>query len=501
VAGLAGTVALTLLAGTVTSSLFALQADRRATAEQTERERAQAAEANLERAVARGRVRPMNPNVIRDNPLSSMELEALWELAETTERPQRLRFLAEMLGTEASASKLRNRMDWVVHSAVGLDPQLREQTEQLLMQSMQDPHKSLRYRALIASALLGVVEAGSEDQRACVALIGQSWAAEEEEGFRAVWRVFRLRQAEGMIPAEAVWSLAQVLEKERDDEARENLAKALASVAGRLEPAEAAHVLAQALDKESRSVARESLAGGLASVAGRLEPAEALILLVRALEKERDGKAGRTLAEGLASVSSRLEPAEAPRVCGPAAHLLAQALETEAHIYSRRCLAEGLASVAARLEPTEAAHLGADVARMLSHRLERDASYFFILVDPWAELEFDGEAVRVARLIQQLDGDGIEAAVLAFARHISSAIDNASKRPEKARAWALENLLTDATRLKVRRRVVALTAALGTGSGGPLAALPLLPAAHEPLPCRLSTQDLVELLKMPTCVG
>ncbi len=31
--------------------------------------------------------------------------------------------------------------------------------------------------------------------------------------------------------------------------------------------------------------------------------------------------------------------------------------------------------------------------------------------------------------------------------------------------------------------------------------LSLQPAAGEPLPCRLSTQDLVELLKMPTCVG
>jgi len=32
-------------------------------------------------------------------------------------------------------------------------------------------------------------------------------------------------------------------------------------------------------------------------------------------------------------------------------------------------------------------------------------------------------------------------------------------------------------------------------------ALPVLPAVSEPLPCRLSTQDLVELLKMPTCFG
>ena len=44
-------------------------------------------------------------------------------------------------------------------------------------------------------------------------------------------------------------------------------------------------------------------------------------------------------------------------------------------------------------------------------------------------------------------------------------------------------------------------AAFGAPPAGLLASLPLLPAATEPLPCRLSTQDLVELLKMPTCIA
>ena len=35
----------------------------------------------------------------------------------------------------------------------------------------------------------------------------------------------------------------------------------------------------------------------------------------------------------------------------------------------------------------------------------------------------------------------------------------------------------------------------------PLHVLAVLPAAGEPVRCRLSTQDLVELLKMPTCWG
>jgi hypothetical protein len=36
-------------------------------------------------------------------------------------------------------------------------------------------------------------------------------------------------------------------------------------------------------------------------------------------------------------------------------------------------------------------------------------------------------------------------------------------------------------------------------TAAPLSAVSVLCAVTRPLPCRLSTQDLVELLKMPTC--
>jgi hypothetical protein len=65
----------------------------------------------------------------------------------------------------------------------------------------------------------------------------------------------------------------------------------------------------------------------------------------------------------------------------------------------------------------------------------------------------------------------------------------------------LGRFLTDATRSQLRRRVVAIAAAVGTAPDGLLASLPILPAVAKPFPCRLSTQELVELLKMPTCVG
>jgi hypothetical protein len=68
------------------------------------------------------------------------------------------------------------------------------------------------------------------------------------------------------------------------------------------------------------------------------------------------------------------------------------------------------------------------------------------------------------------------------------------------RAENLDVFLTNAGRPEVSRRAVALATAVGL-TGRPFATLPALPRASEPLPCRLSTQDLVELLKMPTCFG
>jgi hypothetical protein len=48
---------------------------------------------------------------------------------------------------------------------------------------------------------------------------------------------------------------------------------------------------------------------------------------------------------------------------------------------------------------------------------------------------------------------------------------------------------------------MATAMVMGLGSSKPFAALTVLPAASEPLPSRLSPQDLVDLLKMPTCFG
>jgi hypothetical protein len=220
---------------------------------------------------------------------------------------------------------------------------------------------------------------------------------------------------------------------------------------------------------------------GLASVAGRLGPAEAArvryqldqVTYLAPLDGENAEVAQQAgLVKGAAG---RLGPAEAARVAGRAARLLSQALEKEPDASARQALAAGLASVAQRLEPAEAARVCSSAVKTL--RAAKSV----------------GEGT--ARLIQGLDP--------AYATQVATqlATDLCSTSSASRSDRLLDALLTNASRPEVSRRGAAAAATAGVADSGPFAALPALPAAAEPLPCRLSTQELVDFLKMPTCYG
>jgi hypothetical protein len=63
---------------------------------------------------------------------------------------------------------------------------------------------------------------------------------------------------------------------------------------------------------------------------------------------------------------------------------------------------------------------------------------------------------------------------------------------------SLDSLLPTTSGPKVLLQGASVT---GTGAGHLLTTLPVLSAAAESFPCHLSTQQLVELLKLPACVG
>jgi hypothetical protein len=135
-----------------------------------------------------------------------------------------------------------------------------------------------------------------------------------------------------------------------------------------------------------------------------------------------------------------------PELAATAARLLTEALAQETNSVARSSLAHGLSAVAAQLRPEEAA----TAARLLTEALAQ---------------EKNSDA-------KQSLAQGLVAVSVRLG-------------PEEA----------------LRRSLLAAGAVAGTASLPPLAGLAALTQAAQPLPSRLSTQELVDLLKMPTCVG
>ena len=301
VAGLAGTAAAALLAGTVISTYFAVQLDRKAK--------------DLETEIVVGLIGPLDPNGAEK--LNQAELEALWRLASTTNEPRRLRFLEEALRNEATASQLGHRAAWCVHAAVGLDSHRRAQAEQLLAQGMSDSNKSLRHRMEIAWAALEVSERGSPLQHASVEVLLRGRAREKDSSIKEIWHILFSTRVDRFASAEAILLLLQVVAQEGDVRIRQQLTTVLQAVVDRLEPAEAARMLNQALVNENDNNIRQELAQSLAAVAGRLEPTEAAQLLNQALSQFKNASVRWKLAEGLAAVAGAAGACRSrPRVWG-----------------------------------------------------------------------------------------------------------------------------------------------------------------------------------------
>jgi hypothetical protein len=328
----------------------------------------------------------------------------------------------------------------------------------------------------------------------------------ETDGMDRIWLSDALAAvARRMDPAEAARILTRALEKEMETDrgARRFLAMGLATVAGRMEPAEAARVtgqaasvLSRALEKETDGNARFSLSQGLAAVAGRMEPAAAARVLSRALEKETESSARKWLSQGLAAVAGRMEPAEAARVTGQAASVLSRALEKETDGSDREELAQGLLTVVGRLSRAEAATVSRPALQMLLQAAETETD--------------EMERLRLVKVVAILlsASDYLEArqvaakqAIAVCSGRMGMGRSTGMGRARPDRPEILDALLTDSGCSEVSRRVLSAATIVGLVRATPVPSLPALPVASEPLPCRLSTQDLVELLKMPTCFG
>jgi serine/threonine protein kinase len=321
----------------------------------------------------------------------------------------------------------------------------------------------------------------------------------------------RMERAEAAQVCElAARTLKEKLSKRPVANERRNLAEGLVAVTRRLESAQVARICAQAarilgdaLAREKDSSEQHDSAEALAVVAGRMKPAAAAQICVQAarilndaLSKEMDAEARDKLADGLATVAGRMEPSEAARVCAQAARSLNDALSREKEAKARWNLATGLIALSYRLKPADADRLlvtAASTLSKVSSEEEREPIYATEQI--------------ISAILTVSDGPLATRALSRLAGLVAGSPDAnysppALEEPEtRTRCEALEWTLTNESPAEIRRQAVMQATAVAMTAGNFLPCLSLLPAAFEPLPCRFPTQELVDLLKMPTCVG
>jgi hypothetical protein len=172
-------------------------------------------------------------------------------------------------------------------------------------------------------------------------------------------------------------------------------------------------------------------------------------------------------------------------------------------------LIEKLAGMALQLEPAEAARLCSEAARSYNHSLTLgpDRYAWPLCNEQVAALlqPVDGEsAAQAARgLVFRMIADPDRSCIVEDAIHNDSGEGPKTLHGPGFEPIVLKRLLIDCTRLRGQRRNETLVWAFWVSYPGFERGVPASyrQADPEPGPCRLTTQDLVELLKMPTCVG
>ncbi len=301
------------------------------------------------------------------------------------------------------------------------------------------------------------------------------------------------------------------------------LAECLVATATRLEPTEAARRLTQAVIDARDSNALVPLARGLALVANHLKPAEAARLTNSLTETVSGVVSGRQSfsnlewVRSLAVVAARLNPSDAARL----ADMLTQIMAKEDRPFLIfEPWAEYLAAVAARLEPADAVRLADTIVQARFQSATRQFGYDLKpLAAATAHLKPREAGRLVEALIRAMTKETNKPAEFWLLAQLAAYPDIAVRSYVGARLHELGKgtnstdwdrsvrglvvLLIRADSAQLSHRSAAFSAVSGhLGGGGHLAGvIPYLRALAEPVPCRFTTQEMVEFLKQPTCVG
>jgi len=317
-------------------------------------------------------------------------------------------------------------------------------------------------------------------------------------------------------PAEAARAadvLIQAMKDAKNTDALSALAQALSEVAALMEPKDADRVaaaLTQAIRDPKNSRSLPNLVSCLSLLSARLEPKEAAVVataLTQAMKDAKNAGALSSLARGLSAVAARMGPEESAQVNAQVYVALTRAINGAKDKDDLRPLFQGLASVAATLGPEEVARTAAALTQAM--RDPKNVNELFQLaqslstVAPYMEPQ---EAAKAAgSLIQVMQDSPI------FLASALSAVLSAAP-PAEIPSRSAKSASAVAFPTGPGHALMALALVIVAAEPDPLPAMPctarfddkgqLIPAAKPELrPCRLSTQQLIELLKMPTCMG
>jgi hypothetical protein len=316
--------------------------------------------------------------------------------------------------------------------------------------------------------------------------------------------------------------LSAALANASDEQALESLPSGLSALAERMEPqegaatrAKAVAALMRALTRSSNHPARKRLAWGLARVAMRMEPREGVTVLVAAMDKQHDPELVAALGgSGLAEVVGRLKPGEGTAACSKAASFLTSAIARTHASGIMQELAVSVAAVAGRVRPVEGAACCSKAAAALMDAIPRTP-------EPWMLQNLaSGLSALAERLPPQQAAEAAAILIQAFAKTSEADPCEALERAlvavtegmgpneraalfgqaQAASVNSLRALLTGDPR-PAATRVVSLIASAAAMNEGPLPARLAQLTTHLRQAKQLSPQELVNLLKMPTCVG
>jgi hypothetical protein len=362
----------------------------------------------VNRALAQALFAPLGSGGL---PLSAIERESLWGVAELRRDDVSWMFLLEALGTPLAREQLENRAEYTLHAAIGLDPKRRAAADRLLADRLRDepdPARSVQLARICARWGACSVPNATRAADLLLAALTRETGAYSRGPLAEPLSAAAVR----MDPARGAELLLGALDTETDRFARSFLVNGVLAVAARMDPTRRANVCARATESLIRALGTETFpevrwelaAKLLPAVVGHTEPARSADLLLGALSRERgrDSMVSGALAEDVSAVAGRMEPDEAAKVLARAAELVLAALGQEPNAGLRRALARALSAVAARMEPPGASKVCGEAAEALLLALARETS-----ADArWDLAEAVAGVVRHLDPVQDLKGSG-----------------------------------------------------------------------------------------------